>query len=233
MKKNNLVFILIFILLIAISIFSGYEIYNKYKNKIEAKKNSPIIKNEKNTYNIIAKTKKDYKNDDIIAILNIASMDIIVVQGKDNKFYLNHLLNKEQNPAGSIFLDYRENIDNSNQLNIFGHSSDYYNLPFNNLMNYLNYNFYQKNKYVTLTTNEHIYKYEIFSVKKTEEEEHLNIIFNTTEEYEKHLKNLKNNSIYKTNVDVQSTDKILIIQTCIINDPKSLLIINLRKVEEE
>lgn len=233
MKKKNLIYTVIFLLLIGISIYCGYKIYSKYKKKNIAEKMNPIIKVNSNTENIIAKTQKKYNNEDIIGILNIANMDVIVVQGSDNKFYLNHLLNKEQNPAGSIFLDYREKIDTSKQLNIFGHSSDYYDLPFNNLMKYMNYDFYQNNKYVTLTTNEHIYKYEIFSVKKTEEEEHLKISFNSSEEYENHLKELKYDSLYETNVNIEPSDKILIIQTCIINDPKSLLIINLRKVEKE
>ena len=233
MKKINLLFTFIFSLLVIVLIYSGYKIFSKYKEKIVAEQNNPIVKVDYNTENIISKMKKTYNNEDIIGVLNIANMDLIVVQGNDNKFYLNHLLNKEQNSAGSIFLDYRENVDTSKQLNIFGHTSDYYYLPFNDLMNFMDYNFYQKNKNVTLTTENDTYKYEIFSVKKTEEENHLDISFNNLDEYKTHLDELKKDSLYETNVDVQVSDKILIIQTCIINDPKSLLIINLRKVEEE
>ena len=111
---------------------------------------------------------------------------------------------------------YRNDINNSDKLIIYGHNSNYYNLPFKVLENYYNKSYYDENKYLYLQTNLNKYKYEIFSVyvEVSDWDYYNKMKFNTKDEYYNHILKLKNKSMYDTNVLVNKDDKILIIQTC-------------------
>ena len=74
---------------------------------------------------IVNNVKEEYKNDDIVGILEINNTDYIVplLQGLDNDYYLNHNFNKEYNIAGWIFADYRNKFDNTDKnIVIYGHN---------------------------------------------------------------------------------------------------------------
>lgn len=182
--------------------------------------------------NLIETYQKEYNNNDIVGILTIDGvLKTLLVQTDNNYYYLGHLVNKKYNKTGSVFIDYRTNIEDSKQVNIFGHSSGTYAIPFNNLKKYLKEDFYNKHKTLTIETKDNTYTYEIFSVKVTSNEEHLNVDFNSSQDFLNHINTLKEDSLYDTNVSVTENDNILTLQTCIFNNPKgSLLIINLRKV---
>ena len=106
-----------------------------------SKQNKDIItlKNDiknKDSYNFnnydINYLKKEY-NKDIIGIIN---KKIMVVQTSDNDYYLNHNLNKKKDKYGTVFMDYRCNIDD--QILIFyGHTSKLINTDFHFLEKYL------------------------------------------------------------------------------------------------
>lgn len=64
-------------------------------------------------------------NEDIVAWIQIPGIgvDYPVVQGEDNEYYLHHTFQKEANKAGSIFLDYRNRADFTEQrVIIYGHN---------------------------------------------------------------------------------------------------------------
>lgn len=64
-------------------------------------------------------------NEDIVAWVQIPGLgvDYPVVQGEDNEYYLHHTFRKEANKAGSIFLDYRNRVDFTDQrVIIYGHN---------------------------------------------------------------------------------------------------------------
>ena len=64
-------------------------------------------------------------NPDIVAWIRIeaAGIDYPVVQGKDNEYYLHHTFKGEENIAGSIFMDYRNTPDFSDENTIiYGHN---------------------------------------------------------------------------------------------------------------
>lgn len=64
-------------------------------------------------------------NEDIVAWIQIpeTGVDYPVVQGEDNEYYLHHTFRKEANKAGSIFLDYRNRADFTDQrVIIYGHN---------------------------------------------------------------------------------------------------------------
>lgn len=64
-------------------------------------------------------------NEDIVAWIQIPGIgvDYPVVQGEDNEYYLHHTFRKEVNKAGSIFLDYRNRADFTDQrVILYGHN---------------------------------------------------------------------------------------------------------------
>lgn len=172
-----------------------------------------------------------YNNNDIIGAIKIEGTKInnLIVKSTNNKYYLNHSLNKEYDERGSIFIDYRADL-NSKQINIYGHNSNVFELPFKELEKYLDKEFYNSHKYVEIYDGSKKIYYEIFSVQiVTQNYEHMNIFPN---DLQNHVNQL-NESIYKTSAKATIDDDILVLQTCGYNPIGSLIIINSKKVREE
>ncbi len=235
MKKNNKKrdFIILGIIILIVLI-SGAFLIKKYVSEYKAKQEIPdtIIEEQDEKIIDISELQKEYNNTDIKAILKIDSLDINtpIVQTTNNTYYLTHTLRKTYNFIGSLFIDYENNLIDGKQINIYGHNSIKYDLPFKKLEKYLDKNFYEYNKEITLKYNNTIEHYEIFSVaivNKTIKEEHMKFNFSTEQEWEEHFRILQNKSIYDSNLVVDGTDKVLVLQTCLFgsNNGKLLIIV--------
>lgn len=180
--------------------------------------------------NIIDEYKKKYNNNDIVGILNINSLNMssLIVQGSDNEYYLNHLENKESSIYGSLMLDYRTNLNSSKINLIYGHMSNSDATPFKKLDKYLDYDFYKDNKTIEITDEYDTYKYEIFSVAKISKDEyrHLIVNFNNSLELLDQYNWFKEISIYKSEIDLNDSDDVLILQTCTKNSNEFILVIS-------
>lgn len=223
MKNTNKHYIIIILLVMLIASILTFNIY-KYNNTLKSKiinSNTIEVNYEINKIDYeeeLNKVRNKYNNNDIVGILSNSddTLNEIVMQSTDNDYYLEHTVYHESNWRGQTFLDYRNDINNSDKLIIYGHNSNYYNLPFKVLENYYNKSYYDENKYLYLQTNLNKYKYEIFSVyvEVSDWDYYNKMKFNTKDEYYNHILKLKNKSMYDTNVSVNEDDKILIIQTC-------------------
>ena len=218
MKKKVLV-----VSIFAAFIFTGS--YLVYKHSIESAFDKFVLndqlaiadkENPKEEYHEqITALKAEYQNDDVVGTLEIPNTDfkVPVVQGTDNKYYLKHLPNKEYSIMGSIFLDYRVDIDNSRKILIYGHNSSSYKMPFAILENYYDENYLKEHKNVIIKTTNKIRKYEIFSLYiATTDFTYMKVNFDDNN-YKKHLSYLKKQSML--NIDTEVTDEnILVLQTC-------------------
>ncbi|MGN1379293.1 MAG: class B sortase [Bacilli bacterium] len=219
MKKiKNIIIIILTSMLLFLSIYFLMEYYNidKYDKFILNENEVPVLKEE--IYeNQITSLKEKYNNDDIVGTISINDTDFntVVLQGKDNDYYLNHLPDKTYNINGSIFLDYRVNIDNSDKLLIFGHSSPNYTLPIMIIENYNSKEYFEAHPYIYISTTKKVRKYQIFSAYvEVSDWDYMKIKYKSVEEKLAHYQKLKNKSFYETNVDVNENDNILIVQTC-------------------
>ena len=219
-NKHYIIIILLVMLIVSILTFNIYKYNNTLKSKI-INSNTIEVNYEINKIDYeeeLNKVRNKYNNNDIVGILSNSddTLNEIVMQSTDNDYYLEHTVYHESNWRGQTFLDYRNDINNSDKLIIYGHNSNYYNLPFKVLENYYNKSYYNENKYLYLQTNLNKYKYEIFSVyvEVSDWDYYNKMKFNTKDEYYNHILKLKNKSMYDTNVSVNEDDKILIIQTC-------------------
>lgn len=241
MKKRwhlLLVTIIIFILLIPI-----------FKSVANNKDEKIIITNYSEQNNImkidyskeIDAYKEKYHNDEVVAILNILNTDYRrpVMQHSDNDYYLNHLEDKTSHYLGSLFADYRIDINNSKKLLIYGHNSEYIDMPFKILENYYDINYFKDHQYIELITSKEKKLYQIFSIYvEPTDYSYMQIDFDDTDSWYNHLMTLKQKSMYDTGNDIQQDDEILILQTCSTHDDykqyknKYLLII-LRRIKNE
>lgn len=158
-------------------------------------------------------------NPDTVAWIKVEGTKINypVVQSTDNDYYLHHDYRKNDNMAGWIFGDYRDDFTNfkyntiiyghnMNNKTMFGSlpdavlSSSWQNNPDNHLI-----------KLSTPTSNS-IWK--VFSVYTIEPEVYYLKIPASAESHQEFITTIKNRSIYNFNTDVTVNDKILTLSTC-------------------
>jgi sortase B len=242
LKKILDILIIIFIIVIIISIVL---LINKKKEEketyIEVKESIiPYKEEEKEEISIeeeIKELKSTYNNNDIIGVISIKGGDLStpVVQTNDNQYYLKYSLTKKRSIIGAVFMDYRVN-SNSKQINIYGHNSTKYKPPFQKLEKYLEKSYYKDHNILELKIENEIKSYEIFSIviaDKVGTEEHMNIKYKTDKEYYNHFKRLKNRSLYDTGVNIEESDNVLVLQTCIYGKYKGkLLVIVAKEIKE-
>ena len=222
MKKNNITKLIILYFIVSIFTIS-FTITLLSLNK--KPKETIVIKDNRNNIvekedNLVINLRNKYNNPDIIARVYIpnTNIDEPVMQTTNNEYYLSHNNSNEPNIHGSIYMDYRIDINKSKKILIFGHSSPYDNLdvvPFNELEEYYSSNYYKNHQDIILTLENEERKYKIFSVYvETTDFKYMNLNFEDIDAWYNHIKTLKNKSLYNTNIDIDEYDDILILQTC-------------------
>lgn len=241
-KKNRKIIFLVvvFILLVLVGYqvikINSNEMIKVFESNKQEKLSSSLINSNK--VNNIQLLQEQYNNSDIKGIISIDNDEHFsypVVQGSDNDYYLNHNYYNESDKLGSVYLDYRVNLDSSKKFLIYGHSSVRQDTYFNSLENYYDEDYYQNHRYITFETETNIYRYEIFSVYvETSDFTYMNMNFDSNNDWYLHLLKLQAKSLYQTDVVLDSDDDILILQTCSNNtdyqnyNKKYLLVISRR-----
>ena len=236
MKKKRILAIIV--LLLIIITFTGSFIYYQKNNKsineipIEEKE-TLVIEEEQEHIDIelakdvdLQKEREKYKNNDIVARLEIPDVfNILIVHGSDNKFYLDHDLYRKKDIKGTEYLDYRVNTE-AKQINIYGHNSRTFDIPFRKLEKYLDKDFFDSHEYIVLQTFNTKRIYRIFSIKEDNcDYEHMKVK-KTGEEFIEHIELLMDNSIYTREVKYDEDSNILILQTCSYGKEKTYYVIS-------
>ena len=220
MKKRKwyLVFIISSIIII-ILIYNITSYYYSYKKDLEFK--------EKIAEYDFDKLKEI--NTDIVGFIEVDNTNISypVVKSSDNSYYLNHSYKKEKNNIGSIFLDYRNDLDNLSKNNIiYGHGR-LDNTMFGSLNNLLDSNNLDSKEsyYITLSTPKSIMTFKIFSVYTIPKEGYyIKTYFSSNKYFKEFLETIMKRSIYNFNTDVNTNDKILTLSTCKDNFGKRVVV---------
>ena len=160
-------------------------------------------------------------------------IDNIVVQATDNSFYLDHDFDKNSSQSGTLFADYRCNINSfgdwqSNVLTIYGHNQ-MIGTMFGTLDNYKNdIDFYKEHPTFTFSNLYEDYVYKIVGmfvcktaktpgVESTELFSYHDFIdFKESGRYtfQNWVENIRNRSQVETNVDMLPDDKYIVLSTC-------------------
>lgn len=144
-----------------------------------------------------------------------------LVKDDGSYYYLDHTLDKKLNYRGVPFIDFRHDFTGRKTI-IYSHSAKDGTGPFNYLQNYNgNKEFFKKHQYITIHYAGKVYKYQIFSAyistaKNDNDEglEYFRVNNYSDAEWGKRIQEYKNKSDYDTGVSVSKNDKILILQTC-------------------
>ena len=223
--KKTIIKILIFILLI-VFIISLYKIITYLKDNKDNKNINDNINKNLNINNIDFNNLKKI-NKDIVAYLKVNNTNInyIVVQTNNNNYYLNHNLLKNKNISGWIFIDYRNKLDKTDKnIIIYGHDTKDKSM-FGSLKNVLEKDWYlnKSNHNITFITEKSKYTYKIFSIYTIKVEDYyLKTDFNN--DYLEFLNTIKSRSIYNFNVNINDSDKILTLSTCMGNGSKRVVV---------
>ena len=246
MKK--IIKISVVILLIGIMLISSYFIY---KNMQEDKKQEEIFEELENivTTNETNEEKEQqednvnlnklYKiNNDIVGWLKIENTNINypVMQTKDRPdYYLRKNFYKEYSVFGTPYIDENCDIENGNNLIIYGHHING-NKMFGELENYKNEEYYNKHKFIKFYTLNEKAEYEIISVFKT-------TVYNDNgfkyyqyynledeREFETFINKCKELSLYDTQKIAKYGDKLLTLSTCDYSQNNGRLVVVARKI---
>ncbi len=237
------------IIFLIIASVLGYIFYNNYNSELKVNK----IKEDINE-TISEETNKDIETvnksyfvpgsyDTLLAInkemvgwiiVPGTKIDYPVVQAKDNGYYLNHNFYGEDDFAGWLFMDYRNNpVDLNDNTIVFGHNRFSSGVMFGTLQKLRKKSFFEKeeNNYITYNTMQRGYKWRIFSVYgiKVTNDYLYNTFLNDADRL-KFFNKLKKRSQIKFDVELTAQDKILTLSTCLDNNYR--LVVHAVLVEE-
>lgn len=246
MKK--IIKISVVILLIGFMLISSYFIY---KNMQEDKEQEEIFEELENivTTNETNEEKEQqednvnlnklYKiNNDIVGWLKIENTNINypVMQTKDRPdYYLRKNFYKEYSVFGTPYIDENCDIENGNNLIIYGHHING-NKMFGELENYKNEEYYNKHKFIKFYTLNEKAEYEIISVFKTtvyndkgfKYYQYYNL--EDEREFETFINKCKELSLYDTQKIAKYGDKLLTLSTCEYSQNNGRLVVVARKI---
>lgn len=235
MKKKS-ISIISRLVLIIIALISLYFLNNS-KRAISSKSNEYTETNtqeiQDDKFEKTEATVAEEENEDIIGHIKITgtNIDQELLQGLDNEYYLNHNKEKEEDINGSIFIDYRNNLDDKKIL-IYGHNGRVLKtVPFHDLEKFTSSDFLKENNNIQLTLDGKVSNYKIFSVMIVLDgnNTHMKLKFDDNS-WAEHLAWLKNNSLYDTSIEVSTDDSIIVLQTCYYNPENSYLIVSAKKI---
>ena len=173
--------------------------------------------------------KKYYKlyaaNDDLAGWINIPALQINLplVQGKDNQYYLKRDVYGKRTKYGVPFFDYRNSMRVLNRNTVvYGHNMEYDDLIFGMLENYRTIEGFKSAPVIECNTIYDDYSWLVYAcfVTNGEKKDDNGYVFNynfteldnfTFIEYKEQIDMRK---LYTTGVDLISTDKILTLSTC-------------------
>jgi sortase B len=172
----------------------------------------PIAKKINLKFNDLVK-----QNKDIVGWIKInnTKIDYPVTQADNNEFYLAYDVNKIKNAAGSIFMDYRNQVGSLNRnIIVYGHDMNNGSM-FADLLSYESKWNFDNKSIIAFDTLYADGKWKIFSAYTTNFQfDYIKTDFRSTEEYMAFLDTIKAKSIHKSDVELTGDDTILTLSTC-------------------
>lgn len=158
------------------------------------------------------------QNKDVIGWITIdgTQIDYPILQAEDNDTYLYRNYYHEDTRAGSIFLDFRNDITNPEERNIivYGHRMKDGSM-FQHLTKFLDEDFFKSHRTFEFDTLYDHYEAEIFAVYNTLTDfNYIQTDFSNDEEFAQLLENIQKKSLFHADVDVTKDDTIITLSTC-------------------
>lgn len=162
-----------------------------------------------------------------------------VVQTSDNSYYLSKGFNKTDDNHGTLFLDYRDNINPMSQnLIIYGHEMRDGQM-FHSIRNYAEVDFYNSSPVITFNTLYGDEEWKVFAayIANTVPSQgyvfkYLITNFNSSNDFTGFINEVKARSLIRTSVDVNPSDTLLTLSTCTYEFPGARFVVMARRVRK-
>ena len=241
------------ILIVTGLLFLGILAYGEWKGYLSARKVKKLQEQKNAAYNgtdiplsdMLPEYRKMYEtNSDLAGWIVIDGTDINypVVQSKVyQEFYLDHNFDGEEDDAGSIFADARNDLllpdDN---IIIYGHNMKDGSM-FGTLQYYLDKDYYDKHSTLSFDTLRKHGTYKIAAVGLSKISEESDDTFkyydfinaDSKKEFKKYVENIKKLEAYDTGVNLEYGDKLVTLSTCNSVEKDGRLFIVAKEVKNE
>lgn len=161
------------------------------------------------------------QNSDLLGWITIPDtrIDYPVAHTVDNEYYLNHSFDRNYLRAGTIFADYRnqKNLSRNRNTVIYGHNM-MSGAMFSCISDFFSKSYFNENRYIYIYTEEGIYVYKTFSIRKIKVNKDVSYIttyFANDEDYVTFLNKQKKDSAVKVDdITLTAESKIITLSTC-------------------
>lgn len=159
------------------------------------------------------------ENADVVGWITVegTQIDYPVVQAEDNFHYLTRNFYHEESRAGSIYMDYRNDIRLENEKNVvlYGHRMRDGSM-FENITKFLEKDFFEEHRKIEFDTLYDSYEAEIFAVYQTLTTfNYIQTYFETDDEFRELIDNIYQTTLYThDDIEVTEDDIILTLSTC-------------------
>ena len=239
---KKIFYIIILLLFIGVMLMSGtLFLKDKKQDKDEEKVFEELENIIEDTSNNQDNNIKDYSelfnmNKDMIAWIKIngTTLDYPVMQTKDRpNYYLRKNFYKEYSYYGTPYLQENCDINNSDNLIIYGHHINNSKM-FGVLESYKNKNFYDEHNVIDFITKDNKYSYKIIYVFKTSATKGFKYYEYCNFEDESRFNTFNNKckelAFYNTDVSVCYDDKLLTLSTCDYSISNGRIVIVARRI---
>ena len=259
-KSRRIILILSLCIFLGCVVYIGFYIYNSYTTQTKISHLQRIVDNDDNILEdieVIEEPEEDKPeeyasngmikgyydayvlNNDMVGWIRLPNTKINypVMQQDNNEFYLHRNFEKEYQYSGLPFLDYQCDIKlPSDNLIIYAHNMRDGSM-FAKLLSYEKKDYYKNNQIVYFDTNYQRGKYHIFAVFRTkvgsDDEFRYNENIHFTDElvFREYIEQVKENSLYDTDVEVNFGDKLLTLSTCSYNRSNERVVVMAKKIQ--
>ena len=220
-RKGDMLYKFVMTMLVIIILFSLYNIgmilYEYYQGSSQYEEVQQIAKTEKVEdegidFGALQEINKDVK---AWIYLKDTVIDYPVLQTTNNDYYLYRMFNGEENGAGSIFIDYRNEKPFEDFVTVLhGHRMKDGSM-FKPLVQYSDPEFYENHKVIEITTPEQKYDCEVFAAATIPAvSDFYQFYFYTEEDKLNYLSRLDAINEMDTGVEVGPDDRIVMMSTC-------------------
>lgn len=156
-------------------------------------------------------------NQDIVGWVSVEGTKLHnpVLQAEDNDFYLNRNFTRESSRAGSVFMDFRNDIkDMSQNTVLYGHAMKN-DTMFGSLKKFGNQDYADEHSIIYVDTLYEGYDIEVFAAYETTIDfYYIETDFQTNEDFSEFLGEVESRSLIDMPVEVGQGDRIVTLSTC-------------------
>jgi len=211
------------------------DLYSNIRDKVTPVSTQDPTEEKSNKIDFVALKEID---SNVVAWLRLDGtiVDYPVVKGKNNEYYLRHLITGEWNKAGTLFIDYRcKNPFLDKNTIVYGHHNKQ-GLMFAEFKNYRKQAYYDQHKVIKIFTPEGNYEVELIAMTLEDgAHEFVRFDLQDNQAFLDYIAKLKQRSTFKSTVEISAGDKIVSFVTCSydITNGRYLLVGKLVPVEPE